>query len=592
MEGSKFYQKIHSWRLRNISSRNFVLILSLIAGTLGGLAAILLKNAVHLSHSILMSVISFKSFNLLYLILPFLGILISYLYVKYIVKDHIGHGISRILQSISKSNSIIKAHNMYTSLVASTITVSFGGSVGLEAPIVLTGSAIGSNLGRYLRLDYKTITLLVGCGAAGAIAGIFKAPIAAVIFALEVLMLDLTMASLIPLLISSAAGAILAYFFMGSGVLFSFAVSDHPFTLNNLPFYAILGLLCGVVSLYFTRANLSIEKQFQRMPKGFLRMMAGGIITSLLVFLFPPLYGEGYETLKHLLDGNGLRILDGSIFTAIGNNYFLLLVFLVFILIFKVVAMSATTGGGGVGGVFAPSLFMGGVTGFFLSKVVNFFISDRLPESNFALAGMAGVMAAVMHAPLTAIFLIAEITGGYQFFVPLMITSVVAYLTIIPFEPHSIYTKRLAESGELITHHKDKAVLSRLSIETLIEKNFLTTGPDVSLGEFVKVVAKSQRNVFPVIDEENNFLGVIFINDIRHIIFEHDQYDTVFIRNLMYMPDTLVSQDATMEDVAQKFAETAHYNLPVLNNGKYVGFVSRANVFSAYRKLVKDFSND
>jgi CIC family chloride channel protein len=567
-------------------------MLSLLAGILGGLAGVMLKNAVHFSHSILMSVISIKSFNLLYLVLPFIGILITYLYVKYIVKDNIGHGISRILQSISKSNSIIKAHNMYTSLIASTITVSFGGSVGLEAPIVLTGSAIGSNIGRYLRLDYKTITLLVGCGAAGAIAGIFKAPIAAVIFALEVLMLDLTMASLIPLLISSAAGAILAYFFMGSGVLFSFAVSAHPFTLHNLPFYAILGLLCGIVSLYFTRANLSIEKQFQRMPNGISRVLAGGAITSLLVFLFPPLFGEGYETLKNLLNGNGMNLLDGSIFTSIGNNYFLILFFLVLILIFKVVAMSATTGGGGVGGVFAPSLFMGGVTGFFLSKVVNFFMTDRLPESNFALAGMAGVMAAVMHAPLTAIFLIAEITGGYQFFVPLMITSVVAYLTVIPFEPHSIYTKRLAEAGELITHHKDKAVLSRLSIETLIEKNFLTTGPDVTLGEFVKVVAKSQRNVFPVIDAENNFLGVIFINDIRHIIFEHDQYDTVYIRNLMYMPDTLVSQDATMEDVAQKFAETSHYNLPVLNNGKYIGFVSRANVFSAYRKLVKDFSND
>ena len=592
MPGSKFYQKIHSWRLRHISPRNFILMLSLLAGILGGLAGVMLKNAVHFSHSILMSVISIKSFNLLYLVLPFIGILITYLYVKYIVKDNIGHGISRILQSISKSNSIIKAHNMYTSLIASTITVSFGGSVGLEAPIVLTGSAIGSNIGRYLRLDYKTITLLVGCGAAGAIAGIFKAPIAAVIFALEVLMLDLTMASLIPLLISSAAGAILAYFFMGSGVLFSFEVSAHPFTLHNLPFYAILGLLCGIVSLYFTRANLSIEKQFQRMPNGISRVLAGGAITSLLVFLFPPLFGEGYETLKNLLNGNGMNLLDGSIFTSIGNNYFLILFFLVLILIFKVVAMSATTAGGGVGGVFAPSLFMGGVTGFFLSKVVNFFMTDRLPESNFALAGMAGVMAAVMHAPLTAIFLIAEITGGYQFFVPLMITSVVAYLTVIPFEPHSIYTKRLAEAGELITHHKDKAVLSRLSIETLIEKNFLTTGPDVTLGEFVKVVAKSQRNVFPVIDAENNFLGVIFINDIRHIIFEHDQYDTVYIRNLMYMPDTLVSQDATMEDVAQKFAETSHYNLPVLNNGKYIGFVSRANVFSAYRKLVKDFSND
>jgi len=592
MPGSKFYQKIHSWRLRHISPGNFILILSLIAGILGGLAAIALKNAVHLSHSILMSVISIKSFNLLYLILPFIGVFLTYLFVKYLVKDTIGHGISRVLQAISKSNSIIKAHNMYTSLVASTITVSFGGSVGLEAPIILTGSAIGSNLGRYLRLDYKTITLLVGCGAAGALSGIFKAPVAAVIFALEVLMLDLTMASLIPLLISSAAGAILAYFFMGNDVLFSFQVEAHPFTMRNLPFYALLGLLCGLVSIYFTKANMSIEKQFQRIPKGFLRLLAGGSITSLLVFLFPPLFGEGYETLNNLLHGNGMKVLDGSIFSSMGNNYFLLLLFLVFILIFKVVAMSATTGGGGVGGVFAPSLFMGGITGFFLSKVVNFFLNGRLPESNFALAGMAGVMAAVMHAPLTAIFLIAEITGGYQFFVPLMITSVVAYLTIIPFEPHSIYTKRLAETGELITHHKDKAVLSRLSIQNLIEKNFITTGPDITLGEFVKLVAKSQRNVFPVTDTENNFLGVIFINDIRHIIFEHDQYDSIYIRNLMYMPDTLLDEKATMEDVAQKFAETAHYNLPVLKDGKYIGFVSRANVFSAYRKLVKDFSND
>lgn len=578
--------------MRHISSRNFILLLSLIAGLLGGMAAVILKNAVHMSHNLVMKVIAIESFNLLYLVLPFIGIAITYLYVKYVVKDNIGHGISRILQSISRNNSIIKAHNMYTSLVASTLTVSFGGSVGLEAPIVLTGSAIGSNLARYLRLDYKTCTLLVGCGAAGAIAGIFKAPVAAVIFALEVLMLDLTMASLIPLLISSASGAILAYFFLGNGAIFSFEVQTKSFALGNLPFYAMLGLLCGLVSVYFTKANLSIEKQFQRMPKSALRLLAGGAIASLLVFLFPPLFGEGYQTLSDLLNGDGMKLLDGSIFSEIGDNYFLLLVFLVLLLIFKVVAMSATTAGGGVGGVFAPSLFMGGITGFFLSKIINFFISGRLPESNFVLAGMAGVMAGVMHAPLTAIFLIAEITGGYQFFIPLMITSVVAYLTIIPFEPHSIYTKRLAAAGDLITHDKDKAVLSRLSIEKLIETNFLTTPPDATLGEFVKLVARSQRNVFPVIDTDNTFLGVIFINDIRHIIFEHEQYNTVKIRNLMFMPDTWVDKDATMEDVAQKFAETAHYNLPVLKNGKYIGFVSRANVFSAYRKLVKDFSND
>ncbi len=592
MPGSKFYMKIHSWRLRHISPHNFILILSLITGIIGGLAAVLLKNAVHLSHSLVIGLISIKSFNLLYLVLPFAGILLTYFYVKYLVKDNIGHGISRILQSISKSNSMIKAHNMYTSMIASTITVSFGGSVGLEAPIVLTGSAIGSNLGRYLRLDYKTITLLVGCGASGAIAGIFKAPIAGVIFSLEILMLDLTMASLIPLLISAVSGAIMAYFFMGNGVLFTFEVTANPFTLQNLPFYAILGLLCGIVSIYFTQASLSIEKQFRRINNSMVRLLAGGTIASVLIFLFPPLFGEGYITLNNLLDGNGMKVLDGSIFSAMGSNYFLLLFFLILVLIFKVVAMSATTGGGGVGGVFAPSLFMGGVTGFFMSKAVNFFMNGRLPENNFALAGMAGVMAAVMHAPLTAIFLIAEITGGYQFFVPLIITSIVAYLTIIPFEPHSIYTKRLAETGELITHDKDKAVLSRLSIEKLIEKDFITTSPDITLREFVKLVAKSQRNVFPVIDDENNFLGVIFINEIRHIIFEHEHYDTVYIRNLMYMPDTLVDKNATMEEVAQKFAETSHYNLPVVKDGKYVGFVSRANVFSAYRKLVKDFSND
>jgi len=592
MPGRKFYQTIHSWRLKHISPRNFILILSFIVGSLGGLAAVLLKNAVHLSHSVLIRIISIYHANFLYLVLPLFGIFITYLYVKFFVKDNIGHGISRILQAISKRNSIIKFHNMYTSLIASTLTVSFGGSVGLEAPIVLTGSAIGSNLGRYLRLDYKTITMLVGCGATGAIAGIFKAPIAAVIFALEVLMLDLTMASLIPLLISSASGTILAYFFMGNGVLFSFKVNEHPFTLENLPFYAILGLLTGLVSLYFTKANMSIEKQFQRIPKRIYRMLAGGLITSLLVFLFPPLFGEGYLTLSNLLDGNGMKILEGSIFSSMGNNYILLLLFLILILIFKVVAMSATTGGGGVGGVFAPALFMGGITGFFMSKALNFFMNGRLPESNFALAGMAGVMAGVMHAPLTAIFLIAEITGGYQFFVPLMITSVVAYLTIIPFEPHSIYTKRLAETGELITHHKDRAALSHLSIKNLIEKDFITTRPDATLGEFVKLVAKSKRNVFPVTDEENNFLGIIFINDIRHIIFEQDQYDSVYMSNLMYMPDILVEQDATMEDVAQKFSESPNYNLAVLKGGKYVGFVSRANVFSAYRKLVKDFSND
>lgn len=558
----------------------------------GGFAAILLKNAVFFIHQFVSSGINRTGFNLIYLALPFIGILLSYLFVKYVVRDNISHGISKVLSAISKNNSIIKAHNMFTSMIASTLTVGLGGSVGLEAPIVMTGSAIGSNFSKFLRLDYHTTTLMIGCGAAGAIAGIFKAPVAAIIFALEVLMLDLTMASLIPLLISAATGTTLAYFFMGSENLFHFPVSDHPFRLANIPFYVILGVLTGLVSIYFTKANLSIEKQFQRLPSGFVKLMAGGLITSVLVFIFPPLFGEGYDTLSALLNGKGMTLLEGSFFYPVGANYFLLLLFLMLILIFKVVAMSATTAGGGVGGVFAPSLFMGGVTGFFLSKVVNFFFEGRLPESNFVLAGMAGVMAAVMHAPLTAIFLIAEITGGYAFFVPLMITAVIAYLTIIPFEPHSIYTKRLAQQGELITHDKDKAVLNRLSIESLIETNFNTVQPDATLGDFVKIVSKSQRNVFPVVDHDGLFLGVVFINDVREIIFKPELYDTVYVSNLMFMPDAYVDKSATMEDVAARFQETANYNIPVLQEGRYVGFVSRANVFSAYRKMVKEFSKE
>lgn len=592
MTSEDFFIHLHRWRLKHISARTFVLLLSLIAGAFGGLAAIFLKNAVFYIHKWVTAGIDHHGFNLVYLALPFIGIAITYLFVKYIVRDNISHGISRILSAISRNNSIIKAHNMFTSLIASTITVGFGGSVGLEAPIVLTGSAIGSNLSRFLRLDYHTTTLLVGCGAAGAIAGIFKAPIAAVIFALEVLMLDLTMSSLIPLLISAATGTTLAYFFMGSGFLFHFTVADHPFRLANLPFYALLGFFTGIVSLYFTKANLSIEKQFQRMPKGFVRLLAGGLITSLLVFIFPPLFGEGYETLSNLLSGKGISLFEGSFFYPAGSNYLMILIFLILLLIFKVVAMSATTGGGGVGGVFAPSLFMGGVSGFLLSKTVNYFEPNRLPEANFALAGMAGVMAAVMHAPLTAIFLIAEITGGYAFFVPLMITAVIAYLTIMPFEPHSIYTKRLAALGELITHDKDKAVLTRLSIEKLIETNFSTVSPSDTLGDFVKVVSKSQRNVFPVIDADRTFLGVVFINDVREILFKPELYETVFVSNLMFMPDAYIEKNATMEDVATRFQETSHYNLPVLDNGKYVGFVSRANVFSAYRKMVKEFSKE
>jgi chloride channel protein, CIC family len=592
MNSAQFYKKLHEFRLKHLPSRTYMLLLSLVVGIFAGFAAIMLKNAVFYGHHFLTGLTKGDGFNLKYILLPFIGIFLTYIFVRYIIKDNLSHGISRILQAISKNNSIIKLHNTYSSLIASTITVSFGGSVGLEAPVAYTGSAIGSNIGRFLRLDYKSTTLLLGCGSAAAIAGIFKAPIAAVIFSLEVLMLDLTMASLLPLLIASVTGATIGYFFMGQGFLFEFNITHPAFRMANLPFYALLGVFAGFVSLYFTKANLSIESSFQKIPAGFLRVLTGGAIVSLLIFLFPPLFGEGYSTLHDLLIGKGSSLLNGGFYFPLSQNNILLIIFLGLILIFKVVAMSATTAGGGVGGIFAPSLFMGGVSGFFFARIINSFWDGRLPETNFTLAGMAGVMAGVMHAPLTAIFLIAEITGGYQFFVPLIITSVFAYITIMPFEPHSLYTKRLAVMGELITHHKDKAVLSRLSIEKLIETNFLTVNPEATLGEFVKIVAQSQRNVFPVVDKDNFFLGVVFINDIRNIIFEPDLYDSVFISSLMFMPDVTVTRNASMEDVAKKFAESSNYNIPVLEDGKYVGFVSRANVFSAYRKLVKEFSEE
>lgn len=583
--------RLQKWRLKHVSQRNFLYILSMIVGLISGLAAVVLKNTVYYTHYFLTQGFAHDASNLLYLAYPLFGMILTVLFIKYFVKDNISHGISKVLYAISKNNSRIKPHNNYSSLIASTITVGFGGSVGLEAPIVFTGASIGSNLARILRMDYHSITVMIGCGAAGAVAGIFKAPIAGVLFGLEVLMLDLTMGSLIPLLISSVTGATISSFLMGKSVLFSFTALA-PFNLGNIPYYIILGIVAGFVSLYFVRANRFIESKVGLITKPVQKLIFSGLIVSFLIFLLPPLYGEGYEILIDILNGRGDNLFNGSFFYYFKENSYLYILFVVLVLFFKVIAMSFTTAGGGIGGVFAPSLFMGGVTGFLVARVINTFKLGVLPESNFALAGMAGVMAAVMHAPMTAIFLIAEITGGYEFFIPLMITATIAYVTINLYEKHNIYAKQLADRGELITHDKDKAALTRMKINKLVEHNFLTVNPDATLGELVKIIAKSERNVFPVIDEENNFLGVVFINDIRDIIFNTELYDTTYVRNIMFMPDTIINLDATMEDIARKFNETSHYNLPVLNNGKYIGFVSRANVFSEYRNLVKEFSQD
>ncbi len=590
----KFYMlltKANEWRVKHITHKQFVYILSFIIGLVSGLAAVLLKNTVYFTNEILIHRLHIEKMNLLFLAFPLVGILLTVLFVRTFVKDHIGHGISRILFAISKKNSIIKPHNTYSSLLASVFTVGFGGSVGLEAPIVLTGSSIGSSLGRIFRLNYKTTTILIGCGAAGALGGIFKAPIAAVIFGLEVLMLDLTMWSLIPLLIASVTGTTVSYLLFGKGVIFTFAMKD-PFLLKNIPYYMFLGVITGLISWYFTRGTVRIESAFEKIRSPYSKLVIGGAILGILIFLIPPLYGEGYGTLDSLLNGTATDLANGSIFYGLRNQFWIFALFLLLILFFKVIAMAITTGSGGVGGIFAPTLFMGGVTGYLISRVLNMFDFIRVSERNFALTGMAGMMAGVMHAPLTAIFLIAEITGGYELFVPLIITSTAAFITIMYFEPHSIYTERLARRGELITHHKDKAILTLLEMGKVIETDFNKISTDNTLGDLVKVITRSKRNIFPVVNKENMLVGIVLLDNIRHIIFNTELYATTYVRDLMIPPPTFVSPNEHMEDVMYKFEENNLWNLPVIDNGKYIGFLSKSKIFSVYRKWLMDISEE
>ena len=583
--------KMISWRIAKISERNFIYIISLIVGVFSGLAALVLKNLIYLVEVQLTGWFEANTFSFLYLAYPILGITLTWLFVKYIVKDDIGHGVTKILFSISRKRGRLKPHNTWSSMVASSMTIGLGGSVGAEAPIVLTGASIGSNLARVFKLNYRYVTLMIGCGAAGAIAGIFKAPIAGIVFTLEVLMLDMTMAYLIPLLISSITAASLSYIFMGSAMVMKFELVNS-FSVNNIGFYILLGIFAGLVSLYFTRSIMWQEKQFKKMANPFVRLLIGGTILSFLVFMLPPLWGEGYTSIVKIFSGHGADVLNNSIFFGWKENSYLVILVLLMILLLKVVATAATTGGGGIGGIFAPTLFMGAVSGFLLAKTLNTVFQLQLPEENFALAGMAGLMAGVMHAPLTAIFLTAEITGGYGLFIPLIITSTVSYLTIMRFEPHSIYTKRLAERGDLITHHKDKTVLKLMQTRNLIESDFEILSPEATLRDLAKAISRSHRNLFPVVDEQGMLKGMVKLSEVRTLIFENDLYDTVKIKDLMYMPKHFVSPRDSMVEVVEKFETSGRFNLAVIDNGKYIGFLSRAKVFSDYRDNIRDISSD
>lgn len=575
--------------IRQISEKNRIYILSLLVGLLSGSAAFLLKNFIHWVSHFLTRHFKASSESYFYLAYPMIGILISVLIIKFLIRDDISHGVSKILSAISKKGSLIKRHNMFSSMVTSGFTIGFGGSVGAESPIVYTGSAIGSYISEVFKLNPNQLRLMLGCGATGAIAGIFKAPIAGIMFTLEVLMLDLTMASLIPLLLSGITAATLAYFFMGDTVLFHFAVSNQ-FNSANLPYYVLLGVFSGLISLYFTRTGMWVESRVKRIKNSYIKLVFGGITLGLMVFLFPSLWGEGYESINRIFVGEGPDLLNNSVFFDWKNEPKVLLIILVMILLLKVVAMAITTSSGGVGGIFAPTLFMGAVGGYIVSLSLNTFFGLNLPHANFALAGMGALMAGVMHAPLLGIFLIAEITGGYQLLIPLIISATIAYVTIISFEPHSIYTKRLAEMGELVTHHKDKAAMHYMNTKDLIETDFEVLSPDLTLGEMIYYIARSKRDLFPVVDNEGVLKGMIKMNDIRNIMFEQELYEKITVRDLMYMPEFFISPNDPMEVIVEKFKSCGRYNLAVIDDGKYIGFISRARVFSVYRDTMADLS--
>ncbi len=587
--------KLMIWSKRDIKETRFLLLLALLVGVLTAFAGLLLKWLIaHIQH-LLTQQFSESSSNWLFLVYPVVGIFLTSVFVRRIVRDDIGHGVTKILFAIARKQSHIKSHNCWSSIIASAITIGFGGSVGAEAPIVLTGSAIGSNLGRMFRLNAKQLMLLVGCGAAGAVAGIFKAPIAGLAFVLEVLMIDLSMGSLLPLLVSCVTAATVTFALTGTQPLFSFH-HEYVFSVARIPANILLGVGCGLVSLYFTRTTNRLDEFFRRLPNPYVRLLVGGALLSVLIFLFPSLYGEGYDLINLLLAGHDesdwLTALNQSLFYG---NHHMLLIYLSLIIVFKSFASSATNGGGGCGGIFAPTLFLGCIFGFVFSQVwnMNDVLGVSLSENNYALLGMCGLMSGVMHAPLTGIFLIAELTGGYQLFMPLMIVSVCAYLTIHVFEPHSIYAMRLARRGELITHNTDRAILTLMSMDSVIDRysKFLT--PDMSLGDVVHQISASKHNVFPVLNPQRQLVAVLYIDDIRHIMFRTELYHSLSVAQLMVEPPARLTTSDDMEDIVHIFERTGAWTLPVVDaDSHFVGFIRKSRVFTIYRQMLADISNE
>ena len=567
--------------LRRIPERTALLVLSVVTGLLCGLAAVLLKLAIHGIQNGLLGL--FPGQRWPYLVLPGLGMLLSLLIVKYIVRDNIGHGVTKVLQAVSRSESRIKRHNVWSSLLTSALTIGFGGSVGAEAPIVYTGAAIGSNLGRYCGMSYRGMTLLLGCGAAGAVAGIFNAPLAGVLFTLEILLFNISMSGILPLLLSSVSATLVSYLCLGQKTVFTVPVVQ--FSMGNVPFYLILGLFCGLFALYFIRTTLSMEDVMGRIRNPYLRWAVSAVGLGLLIFLFPPLFGEGYSFLSPLLADQAVALPIKGVWAAP--------LFFLAVLLLKVFSMTFTNAGGGVGGTFGPTLFIGALAGFVVASVINILSAGQVPVQNFVLVGMAGLMAGVMQAPLTAIFLIAEIAGGYQLLVPLILTSAVSYGFTRIFERYSIYTKRIAASGELLTHDSDQAVLTLLKMDELLETDFVPVHADDTLGHLVEVVSESERSVFPVLDVRGHFQAFVTMADIRKDMFHPELYESRHVYNYMRRAPEFVFSDEGMDSVMRKFEKTGAWNLPVIyRDHTYCGFLSKSKIFSAYRDSLRVFSQD
>ena len=579
------------WRLRHISNRQFIMFLSILIGIASGLGAVAIKNSVHFISVLVQDIIHAEGPGYIFLFSPIIGILLTVLFIKYVLKRPVRHGIPNVLYALSKRKGRIRSHNMFSSIVTSSLTVGFGGSVGLEGPTVSTGAAIGSNIGQLFHLNFRQITLLLGCASAAAMSAIFKAPVAAIVFALEVIMLDLTLSAIVPLLMASASAVLTSYLFMGQQLLYPVNIRT-TFEINDLLFYILLGIITGLVAVYFTKVYLYIERLFGKLKTLQSRLLAGGLGLGILLFFFPSLYGEGYEIINRILAGDVSFLFDQQIFSGLRTYWPAVAGLMLLMIGLKVVATSITFGSGGVGGIFAPTLFIGSSTGLLFAMLISHMGIAELSEQNFALAGMGGLIAGVLHAPLTGLFLIADVTGGYELFLPLMITAAISFATAKTFVKNSVYTHQLAQRKELLTHDKDQVALTLMDVTKLIETDFSIISPDAKLGDLVNVVSKAHRNLFPVVDNQGILHGMVKMDDIRNIIFKPDLYETVKVSDLMYMPEYFISPDDSMEDLVEIFRTSGRFNIAVIDKGKYLGFISRANAFTAYRNFVKRVSGE